>query len=81
MAVGFRNEGGGEVRRGGDWREGGSGESDVSKMWEVNSASEPLTGMPAALEGSSMHTARGLCLKICSARWKLSHGVSEGQEL
>lgn len=68
MAVGFRNEGGG---RSGGWREGGWEESDVSKMWEINSALEPPTGTPAALEGSSMHTARGLCLKICSVRWKL----------
>lgn len=57
-------------RRHGDRREGRRGESDVSKMWEINSASEPPPGVPAALEGSSVHTARGLCLKICSVRWK-----------
>lgn len=57
------------------------GKSDMSKMWEVNSALEPPTGLPAALEGSYVHTARGLCLKICSARRKLNHGVSGGQEL
>lgn len=56
MAVGFRNEGGGERGRSGDWREGWWGESDVSKMWEVNSALEPPTGMPAALEAFYAHS-------------------------
>lgn len=47
----------------GDWREGEWVERDMSKIWEINPALEPLTGMPVALEGSSMHTARGLRLK------------------
>lgn len=49
MAVGFRNEGGGE--RGLEGEEGGWRESCASKMWEINSALEPPTGRPAAPEG------------------------------
>lgn len=55
----------------GDWRGGGWGEREVSKMWEVNPAVEPLTGMPAVRKGSSVHRASRLPLKICSVGWEL----------